>query len=81
MPRVSAQVSLYSLRQDHLAPAIDDALEVFRRHGLEVQPGTMSTLAVGEQEQVFSALPEAFRKAGDRGEVVMVVTLSNACPA
>ena len=81
VPRVSAQVSLYPLRQDHFSPAIDDALEEFRRHGLEIQPGAMSTLVVGEQEPVFSALQEAYRKAGNRGEVVMVVTLSNACPA
>ena len=80
MPRVSAQVSLYPLRQEHFSAAIDDALEVFRRHGLDVQAGAMSTLTVGEQEQVLAALPEVFRQAADRGEVVMVVTLSNACP-
>jgi uncharacterized protein YqgV (UPF0045/DUF77 family) len=80
MPGISAQVSLYPLRHKQLSPVIDEALEEFRRRDLEVQPGTMSTLVLGTEELVFSALREAFRKASRRGEVVMVVTLSNACP-
>jgi uncharacterized protein YqgV (UPF0045/DUF77 family) len=80
MMRVSAQVSLYPLRQERLAPAIDEALQEFRRYGLEVQPGAMSTQVLGDEEQVFSALRMAFGKACKRGEAVMVVTLSNACP-
>lgn len=78
--QISAQVSLYPLRQQHLAPAIDEALEEFRRQGLEVQPGTMSTQIIGDNERVFSALRKAFGKACRRGEVVMAVSLSNACP-
>lgn len=80
MAAISAQVSLYPLRQQDISPSIDEALEEFRHRGLEVQPGTMSTLVVGEEEPVFSALREAFHKASRRGQVVMAVTLSNACP-
>ena len=80
MTRISAQVSLYPLRQKRLAPAIDEALAAFHHHGLEVFPGTMSTQLVGDREPVFLALKEGFEKACRRGGVVMVVTLSNACP-
>lgn len=80
MPRISAQASLYPLRQEHLTSAIDEALDEFRRQGLEVQPGAMSTQVAGDEERVFSALKKAFGQACQRGEVVMVVTLSNACP-
>lgn len=80
MSLVSAQVSLYPLRQTHLGPAIDEALDAFRRHGLDVQPGAMSTQVAGDEEKVFSALRQAFGRASQRGDVVMVVTLSNACP-
>jgi uncharacterized protein YqgV (UPF0045/DUF77 family) len=80
MSGISAQVSLYPLRHEQLSPVIDEALGEFRRQGLEVQPGTMSTLVLGSEELVFSALREAFGKASRRGEVVMVVTMSNACP-
>jgi uncharacterized protein YqgV (UPF0045/DUF77 family) len=77
---LTAQVSLYPLRQPHLAPAIDRALDVFRAHGLDVDAGIMSSLITGEDETVFSALKEAFQAVSQQGNVVMVVTLSNACP-
>jgi len=80
MVRISAQVSLYSLRQAVLGPAIDNALAIFRQHELEVEPGPMSTLISGEDIVIFQALQRAFEQSAQRGEVVMVVTFSNACP-
>jgi uncharacterized protein YqgV (UPF0045/DUF77 family) len=77
---LAAQVSLYPLRQPHLSTAIHQALDVFRSHGLEVVPGTMSSLITGEDETVFAALKEAFETLSQQGDVVMVMTLSNACP-
>ena len=76
---VAAQVSLYPLRQANLSPAIDKAVAVFRRSGLKVTPGPMSTMIAGGDEAVFAALRDAFRATAEN-EVVMVVTLSNACP-
>jgi hypothetical protein len=40
----------------------------------------MSTLVWGDDEKVFPALMDAFRKAADIGETVMILTISNACP-
>lgn len=77
---IAAQVSLYPLRQERLSRAIERALDVFHAQGLEVAPGPMSTVIVGDDEGVFAALKEAFQKAAEDGHVVMVVTLSNACP-
>lgn len=77
---LAAQVSLYPLRQPHLSPAIDHALEVFMQRGLEVHPGTMSSVVMGDDDQLFDALKTAFQEVAEQGEVVMVVTLSNACP-
>jgi len=76
----AAQVSLYPLGQESLSPAIDEALRVFRRHGLQVEPGEMSSILVGEDAAIFAALQEAFGRAAEQGWVVMVVTFSNACP-
>jgi uncharacterized protein YqgV (UPF0045/DUF77 family) len=81
MARISAQVSLYPLRQARLSPAIDEALQVFRSHKLEVQPGRMSTIILGEERELFAGLQEAFRRAASHGDLVMTVSLSNACPA
>ncbi len=77
---IAAQVSLYPLRQASLSPAIGQALQIFREHGLGVEPGAMSTLITGNDATVFAALQEAFRRVAEQGQVVMVVTLSNACP-
>lgn len=80
MVGISAQVSLYPLGQGSLSPAIEEALRIFRDRGLEVQPGTMSTIVVGDDQSVFLALQEAFGHVAEQGHLVMVVTVSNACP-
>ena len=80
MIRISAQISIYPLRQPDLSSTIDEALRICRTHGLEVQPGTMSTVVAGDDEQIFAALQDAMQSAAARGDVVLVATLSNACP-
>ena len=81
MTSFSARVSVYPLRQPRLSPAIDEAVAICRAHGLEVLPGPMSTLVSGDGDALVEALKQALRSASARGEGVMVVTLSNACPA
>ena len=75
-----AQVSLYPLRQASIGPAIRQTVHVLRQHGIEVRVSEMSTLVWGEEQAVFAALEEAFHQAAERGDTVMAVTLSNACP-
>ena len=81
MSVVSAQVSLYPLRQVSIGPAIRETVRVFRQRGLKTRVGEMSTLVWGEEQAVFDALQEAFHQAAERGDTVMTVTLSNACPS
>lgn len=80
MSQVSAQVSLYPLRQESIGPIIRETVRILRQRGLDVRVGEMSTLVWGEERAVFSALQEAFHGAAERGDVVMMVTFSNACP-
>jgi len=77
---ISAQVSLYPLRTEHLGPAIDAFADALREAGLRVEPGPMSTLVIGEADALFAALQRGFEEACAEAEVVMQVTLSNACP-
>ena len=77
---ISAQVSLYPLRQASIGPAIRKAIRVLRQHGLGTRMGEMSTLVWGEEGDVFDALQVAFHQAAARGDTVMTVTFSNACP-
>jgi len=81
MPSVTAQVSLYPLREAHTGPAIAEAVDRFREAGLDVWEGPMSTVVAGDLDAVCNGLRDAFTSAAAQGEVVLVVTLSNACPA
>lgn len=77
---ITAQVSLYPLRQISIGPVIRETVRVFEQHGLDVRVSEMSTLIWGDEETVFEALRQAFRRATEQGDTVMCVTLSNACP-
>jgi uncharacterized protein YqgV (UPF0045/DUF77 family) len=81
MSAISVQISLYPLRQRHLGPAIANALESLRAIGLDVRPGTMSTVVAGDCDAVFDGLKASFRAAAALGDVVMVASISNCCPA
>jgi uncharacterized protein YqgV (UPF0045/DUF77 family) len=80
MVAVTAQVSLYPLRQEHLGPAIAAAIARFKEHGLAVWEGAMSTVVAGELDAVCAGLQDAFATATADGEAVLVATLSNGCP-
>jgi len=77
---ISAQISIYPLRQPHLGPTIAKALDVFRSRGLDVKTGTMSTVVTGEPGALLESLKTSFESAAALGDVVMVVSLSNCCP-
>lgn len=79
MTRVTAQISLYPLRQAHLAPAVEAFLAGLRTHEVTVQAGPASTAVAGDLDQVFAALRDGFAAAAERGECALVLTLSNAC--
>jgi uncharacterized protein YqgV (UPF0045/DUF77 family) len=76
---ISAQVSMYPLRQPRLTPAIEVLRGALEAAGLRPEIGSMSTVVVGEDEAVFGALREALNRAAGAGHVVMTVTFSNAC--
>jgi uncharacterized protein YqgV (UPF0045/DUF77 family) len=77
---VSAQVSLYPLRQEHLGRGIQAFGDALTAAGLEPRVGPMSTVVTGETGVLFAALRDAFQAAATHGHVVMTMTVSNACP-
>jgi uncharacterized protein YqgV (UPF0045/DUF77 family) len=77
---LSAQISLYPLRQERLSPAIEQLNGRFAAAGLQPVVGPMSTVVTGEADALFAALRDAFLQAAAAGHVVMTVTVSNACP-
>jgi len=76
----SAQISVYPLRQEHLGPAVESVRHALEQHGLTPHVGPMSTTVTGDNGIVFAALAEAFAEAASGGQVVMTITISNACP-
>jgi len=78
--QVAAQINIYPLRQERLSPAIEGAWEALGSHNVTVDKDGMSTVVLGEEEEVFAAVREGFRAAASLGPVSMVVTFSNACP-
>jgi uncharacterized protein YqgV (UPF0045/DUF77 family) len=78
--QVSAQISLYPLRQPSLSPAIEEAWKILKERKLDLEKGPMSSMVNGGAEEVFQAIKEVFLKSAELGPVSMVVTYSNACP-
>lgn len=77
---ISAELSLYPLREADLGPAILEFVDELRQEGLKIQPGSMSTLLVGPRDQVFEALKRAFTAASRRHQIVLRMVISNGCP-
>jgi len=80
MNKISAQMSVYPLRQEEVSPGIGAALDALTENGVKHEIGLMGTMLWGEDEEVFRALLAAFRKAATVGRTTMVVTISNASP-
>ena len=78
---VHLQLSVYPLRQPHLRPAIEAALQAAAGEGVDITVGRLSTLVRGDEPAVFAALRAAFRAAGASGSTVMVATLANGAPS
>jgi uncharacterized protein YqgV (UPF0045/DUF77 family) len=77
---ISAQISVYPLRQERLSPAVQAVSDALGSAGLSPEVGSMSTIVTGEADAIFAALREGFGRAAATGHVVMTVTVSNACP-
>jgi uncharacterized protein YqgV (UPF0045/DUF77 family) len=77
---VGLQFSLYPLRQEHVRPAIEAAVQAVARQGVEVTVGKLSSFASGDEEAVFNAIRAAFATARSFGPTVMLVTLSSGLP-
>ena len=78
---ITANVNLCTLRQPAPPAVVGEALQFLRDCAVETEPDDMSTTLVGDDTSIFSALQEAFCQIAERGQAVMVVTLSSACPA
>ena len=77
---IQAEVSVYPLRTTRMAPGIERFVEQLRRKNVTVHVGEMSTALSGEVGDVFAAVGDAFARAADAADIVLVLKASNACP-
>ena len=80
MSDAAAQISLYPLRRESIGPPIREAVGILRERDLDVRLSEMNTFVRGEEEELFGALREVYRRASESGDFVLLVTLTNACP-
>ncbi len=78
--RVQAEVSLYPLRTRKLSGPVEEFCRVLRKHGLDIETRSMSTLVTGESERLFTVLKEGFEVLARRNKIVLDIRISNACP-
>ena len=79
--QIGLQFSIYPLRQAHVRPAVEAAVQAAAGAGVDVTVGRLSTFGHGDEEAVFAAVHEAFAAARSFGPTVMVVTLSSGLPS
>ncbi len=80
MMRVEAEVSLYPLTEESLEHPVMDFAEVLKRHGCEVEVGSMSSIVKGESAQVFEAFRLGYEQAAQKSGCVLIIKACNVCP-
>jgi len=78
---IACQFSIYPLRQEHVAPGVEDAIEAAAAAGVTARVQNLSTLIHGEEEAVFAAIRAAFAAARAHGSTVMVATFTTGLPS
>jgi uncharacterized protein YqgV (UPF0045/DUF77 family) len=79
--KILAEVSLYPLRTPSLSEPIDEFVDHLRRAGLSVELTSMSTRIEGESGTLLEAIRDAFETVATGRDVVLTLTISNACPS
>ena len=80
MKKITAHMRVYPLRQKEVTPGIGAAMDALSENNVEYEVGVTGTLLWGEEEKIFPALQEAFRRSASVGPTTMEVTISSACP-
>jgi len=75
------QFSVYPVRQADIDSPIRAAIKAASDAGAEVRVGTLSTLALGDEETVFRAARAAFTAAKVFGPTIMTLTLTSGHPS
>jgi uncharacterized protein YqgV (UPF0045/DUF77 family) len=64
----------------HISPAIEKAAKILRDANLPITVGSMSSVTYGNSKKVFRAFQMIYDTLAADYHIVMMLTLSNACP-
>ncbi len=76
---VGAQVSIYPLREKTITETLNIFWEELNKRGAQYEVNSFATIIWMEEDELFKFLSEVYKKISKKS-IVMVVTISNACP-
>jgi len=77
---IEVQFSMYPIREAHISPFIQKAVNIIESFGLPVQVGPMSSITYGESATIFKAFDRIIEEFAGSTQFVLITTISNACP-
>jgi uncharacterized protein YqgV (UPF0045/DUF77 family) len=78
--RVQAEISLFPLRTRNLAKPVKRFIGCLDRKKPEINIGAMSTQLRGDCGTLFKSIGKAFADVSRKGDLVLAMKVSNACP-
>ncbi|MEZ4813567.1 MAG: YkoF family thiamine/hydroxymethylpyrimidine-binding protein [Caldisericia bacterium] len=77
--KVSAQLSLYPLETCEINDAVMKGSSALDNFDVIVDVGSMSTVIIGEMNEVMLAITKLFENVAVKHKTVLNITLSNSC--
>ncbi len=76
---ISAEISLYPLRETHDADVLQFIEKIQSHPGITVETNAMSTLMTGDYDEIMNLIHEEVRHIFTRQKAVLIVKISNGC--
>lgn len=76
---VGAQISIYPLKEKTISETLNLFWEELEKRGVKYEVNSFSTIIWMEEDELFKFLSEVYNKLKEK-RIVIVITLSNACP-
>ncbi|MGQ9845148.1 MAG: YkoF family thiamine/hydroxymethylpyrimidine-binding protein [Caldisericia bacterium] len=76
---IGAQISIYPLKEKTISDTLNIFWEELNKRNIKYEINSFATILWVEEDELFELLNQTYKKLSSKS-VVMVVTISNACP-
>jgi uncharacterized protein YqgV (UPF0045/DUF77 family) len=76
---VGAQISIYPLREKTITDTLNIFWEELKKRSIKYEINSFATILWAEEDELFKLLNDVYKIISSKN-IVMVITLSNACP-